>query len=163
MWEPSPTAANFPLPATTYLRKPYMNRKFFVKNANSSVGDIPYMRLAEMYLIEAEAKANLGASDAADVLFNLVTTRNSNYVKSTKTGNDLVEEILIQRRIELWGEGFRFLDLKRLNLPLDRTASNHDATLAVTMSVPAGDSKWQFLFPQSEVNSNPFIKENQNP
>jgi len=27
---------------------------------------------------------------------------------------------MIQRRVELWGEGFRFTDLKRLNLPLDR-------------------------------------------
>ena len=27
---------------------------------------------------------------------------------------------MFQRRIELWGEGFRFLDLKRLNMPLDR-------------------------------------------
>ncbi len=163
MWEPAPTAANFPLPSTAYARKPYMNRKFAVKDPSSSVGDILYMRVAEMYLIEAEAKAHLGEADAANVLFDLVSKRNPSYTLSSNTGEALVQEVLIQRRIELWGEGFRFLDLKRLNLALDRTGSNHNATLATMMKVPAGDNAWQFLFPMDEVNSNPHIKENQNP
>lgn len=163
LWEPNPTAENFPLPTSSFRHKPYMNRKFKVKDYTSSVGDIPYMRLAEMYLIEAEAKARLGEADAADVLYELVVTRDPAYVKSINTGEDLIQEILIQRRIELWGEGHRWLDLKRLNLPLDRTNSNHNATLAVTMTVPAGDVKWQFLFPKIEVDANPFIRDNQNP
>ena len=33
---------------------------------------------------------------------------------------------MFQRRVELWGEGFRFLDLKRLNLPLDRGPAPRD-------------------------------------
>ena len=32
----------------------------------------------------------------------------------------LIEEVMTQRRIELWGEGFRWFDLKRLNMDLDR-------------------------------------------
>jgi hypothetical protein len=64
------------------------------------------------------------------------------------------------RRVELWGEGFRFLDLKRLNLPLDRNGSNHNSALAVALTVPAGDNTWQWLIPQSEINANPLIKQN---
>ena len=37
------------------------------------------------------------------------------------TGAKLADEIMTHRRIELWGEGFRWFDLKRLGLPLDRT------------------------------------------
>jgi hypothetical protein len=163
LWEPAPTTVNFPLPSTSYSRRPYMQRKFGVKDFTSSVGDIPYMRLAELFLIEAEAKARTGAADAADVLYTLAVNRDPSYVKSTNTGDALVQEILLQRRMELWGEGFRFFDLKRLDLPLNRAGSNHNATLAVTMDVPAGDNRWQFLFPIEEVNANPFIKDNQNP
>lgn len=47
--------------------------------------------------------------------------RDASYTLSTNTGQALIDEIMVQRRVELWGEGFRFLDLKRLNLPLDRT------------------------------------------
>ena len=37
----------------------------------------------------------------------------SGYTLSTKTGENLIEEVMTQRRIELWGEGFRWFDLKR--------------------------------------------------
>ena len=61
---------------------------------------------------------------------------------------------MIQRRIELWGEGFRFYDLKRTNSPLDRNGANHDTGLTGGLfSVPAGDVRWEFLIPQSEINN----------
>lgn len=163
LWEPNPTASNFPLPNTSYSRFPYMNRKFAVKDPASSVADVAWMRMAEMYLIEAEAKARAGIADAADVLYSLVVTRDPSYVKSTNTGQALIDEILIQRRIELWGEGFRFLDLKRLNQPLNREGSNHNSTISLLMKEDAGTVRWQFYFPQAEEDSNPFIKANQNP
>lgn len=56
-------------------------------------------------------------------------------------------------RVELWGEGFRFYDLKRLNEPLDRTGANHNASLVGVTNVPAGDIRWQFLIPQAELNN----------
>ena len=58
---------------------------------------------------------------AATALYELAKKRNSAYTLSTATGSALLKEIYLQRRIELWGEGFRFYDLKRLNLPLDRS------------------------------------------
>ena len=165
LWEPSPTAANFPLPSSSYTRAPYMNRKYSVLNAGSSVADVVIMRLAEMYLIIAEAEARLGeTSNAQQTLFDLVKTRDAGYVKSVNTGQALIDEILVQRRIELWGEGRRFLDLKRLNLPLDRTVvTNINPTVYVKMSEAAGTDNWQYHFPRSEETANIFVRENPNP
>ncbi|MEO7047657.1 MAG: RagB/SusD family nutrient uptake outer membrane protein, partial [Ferruginibacter sp.] len=119
------------------------------------IGDFPLMRASEMYLIEAEAKARMGGQDAAaaTALFTLAKQRDPNYVLSSNTGTALIDEIMIQRRVELWGEGFRFYDLKRLDLPLDRSNSNHNASIARVINVPAGDKTWQFLIPQSEINN----------
>jgi hypothetical protein len=80
------------------------------------------MRLAEMYLTKAEALAHLGkTAEAQEVLTAFAVTRDPSYVSKGNTGDALVQEILTQRRIELWGEGFRWYDLKRLNLPMERT------------------------------------------
>jgi len=83
--------------------------------------DLAFVRLPEMYLIMAEGYAR-GAQegDARNALFVVAKDRDPAYVLSTKTGDDLTDEIMFQRRVELWGEGFRFLDLKRLNMNLDR-------------------------------------------
>ncbi|NTE05167.1 RagB/SusD family nutrient uptake outer membrane protein [Agrobacterium tumefaciens] len=159
LWDPTGTNTAFPIPSSG-LRKPYMNRKFLVAGT-TSVGDVPHMRVAEMYLIEAEARARVGnaseTTTAQNVLFTLAKNRNSSYILSTKTGNDLINEILVQRRVELWGEGFRFLDLKRLNAPLNRTLSNHTVALAQTLSETPGDARWQWFIPQDEINANPAI------
>lgn len=165
-----PTGLHENLPAgyallSTHVKKPYTSQKFLAAGNSDSRGDLVHMRASEMYLTEAEAKARLGQDqDAADVLFEMVTVRDPEYVKSTKTGQALIDEILFQRRIELWGEGFRFLDLKRLNLPLDRTGANHNESLTGgIMTVPAGDIKWEWLIPQSELDANPAMEGQQNP
>ncbi len=163
LWDP--TGANkedFPLPLSTFNRFKYHSKKFKVANEAMSIGDVPYMRGAEMYLIEAEALARDGKSaDAATALFNFVSKRDPQYVKSTKTGQALVDEIMLQRRSELWGEGFRFYDLKRTNTPLDRTGGNHNATVAKLLSAPANSKLWQFFIPQSEIqNSGGVVTQN---
>lgn len=156
LWSPAGVT-----PPASGTRFPYTSVKFKVKDAAISIGDVPYMRVAEMYLIEAEANARLNKNtEAQDALFTLVKTRDASYVKSTKTGNDLIAEIMLQRRIELWGEGFRFLDLKRTNSSLDRTGANHNASIAVTLQVPAGDKRWEWLIPQAEINANPAVVQN---
>jgi hypothetical protein len=162
MWVKAPTAANAVTPPGG-VRVPYMTQKFRLPGtpSTSTMGDIPYMRAAEMYLIEAEALARQGnTTGASQALFALVSRRDPSYVRSTKTGAALIEEIMFNRRIELWGEGFRFTDLKRLNLPLDRTGANHNPAVAVLFEVPAGDVQWEFLFPRREMDSNKAIVQN---
>lgn len=164
VWDPTGTnVANFPVP-TGGVRRPFMSRKFLAASEASSIGDLPLMRAAEMILIEAEAKARLGQNvPAAAALFTLVKQRDPNYVQSTATGAALITEIMNQRRIELWGEGFRFYDLKRTATALDRTGANHDAAIAGNiLSVPATDPlQWEFVIPQSEINnSNGVVVQN---
>ena len=156
------TGATVPVPPGG-ARVPYQNKKYLAASATLSIGDVPYMRTAEMFLIEAEARARQGGQDAAarTALFNLLINRNPSYVLSVNSGAALINEIMFHRRVEFWGEGFRFTDLKRLNLPLDRTGiPNHLIALISLTSVPAGDSKWEWLFPQDEINANPAIVQN---
>lgn len=156
VWVRTPTTANSIVP-TGGIRAPLMNQKFRLPGtpSTSTMGDIPYMRASEMYLIEAEAQARLGKDgDAAKLLFDLTTRRDAAYKLSTSTGTKLLDEILFSRRIELWGEGHRFTDLKRMNLPLNRNGANHNPAVAVLFDVPAGDNRWEFLIPRREMNSN---------
>ncbi|MBU4539371.1 MAG: RagB/SusD family nutrient uptake outer membrane protein [Weeksellaceae bacterium] len=158
--DPSGAHTSLNLPST-YLRVPYTSQKFLSVNAagtvdnNTSLGDIPFMRSAEMYLIEAEALAKDNKELQSKVVFTeFEKNRNPAYVTSVKTGQAYIDEILNSRRLELWGEGFRFLDLKRLNLPLDRTGTNYAPVVINNLiTVPAGDKRWTWLLPQAEIDA----------
>jgi hypothetical protein len=155
------TGASVPVPPGG-ARSAYQNKKYLAKSDALSVGDVPYMRAGEMYLIEAEARARQGQSAAAQAaLYTVVKNRDASYVQSTSTGQALINEILFHRRVELWGEGFRFTDLKRMNAPLDRNGiPNHIASLVRIYTMPAGDKQWEWLFPQDEMNQNKKIEQN---
>jgi hypothetical protein len=160
LWVVAPTASNSITPPGGS-RVAYMNQKFRAKGDANSVGDIPYMRAAEMFLIEAEALArNNNETGSKAVFTTFMKTRVPTYTTSTNSGAAYLTEIMNSRRVELWGEGFRFFDLKRLNQALDRTGSNHNSALAVSMTMAAGDNAWQWLIPQSEINANPLVKQN---
>lgn len=143
-------------------RYPYTNQKFIAVSTGDSRVDVPHMRVSEMHLIKAEALARQGQdAAAAQALYNMAVVRDPSYTLSTKTGAALLEEILVQRRIELWGEGFRFADLKRMNLPLDRNGSNHKGSIINDLwEVPAGDPRWQLAIPQAEMDANPAMVQN---
>jgi hypothetical protein len=121
------------------------------------------MRAAEMYLIEAEAEAELGNTQKAKtLLFTLQKNRDAAAVQSTNTGAALINEILLERRKELYGElGISWLDIKRRQLPLVRTG-NHPA--AYRFSFPANDPRLITKLPQNEIDTNENISESdQNP
>ena len=107
--------------ASNFVKQPYQNRKFTARSSANAVGDVAFMRLAEMYLTEAEALARAGRDDEAQQVFaKFQVTRDPSYVSKGNTGDALAEEIMNSRRVELWGEGFRFFDLKRLHQPIKR-------------------------------------------
>jgi ATP-dependent protease ClpP protease subunit len=107
-----------------------------------------------------------------DELFEILAkNRNPSYT-STNTGAAYITEIMNSRRLELWGEGFRWFDLKRLNLPVERnrmngvtvpTANvNHVASVINSTYIIANtDPRWQFKIPRQEIDSNPLCKQNQ--
>jgi hypothetical protein len=142
---------------------PYTNQKFIAVSTADSRVDVPLMRVSEMYLIEAEAYARMTGHDAeaAAALYPMAVARDPSYTLSVNTGQDLIDEIMIQRRIELWGEGQRFFDLKRLNLALDRNGGNHSSSInGSLMDVPAGDTRWTSLIPQAEMDANELMVQN---
>lgn len=96
----------------------------FVNKADKSA-DIPLMRSSEMDLIEAESNARLGnLTDAVNELNEIRLKRNLAAVSAGDyTQGSLTEEILLERRRELWGEGFQLPDLLRLQRSVDRKAS----------------------------------------
>ena len=74
-----------------------------------------------MYLIHAEADVRLGNFARAEHIFTqFQKTRDPQYVSKGNQGEALITEIMNSRRIELWRESFRILDLKRLNQPIKR-------------------------------------------
>ena len=120
------------------------------------------MRAAEMYLIEAEALYKQGKeAESKTVLTTLVKARDTSFTNFTTSGDAYYQQILLNRRIELWGEGFRFFDLKRLNQKLDRTGANHNATVINNVyTIEANSNKWEWLIPQDEINANPLCVQN---
>ncbi|MBA6153096.1 RagB/SusD family nutrient uptake outer membrane protein [Gelidibacter maritimus] len=71
-------------------------------------------RLAEQYLIRAEAMANLANKAAAQQDLNTIRNRAGLPPTPANTVNDLLDAILHERRVELFAEhGQRWLDLKR--------------------------------------------------
>lgn len=141
----------------------YANIKFY--DDTDFEGDYVFMRASEMYLIEAEAKARMNDDTGArQALFDVITNKDASYVLSTNSGNALLDEIKLHRRIELWGEGFHYFDMKRWGVDLERnyTGTNHPAF--GLFNYPAGDNKFYFQIPILEINNNEFINSvDQNP
>ena len=139
-------------------KRPYAARKFgFMEQW---LQDYIYMRAAEMYLIEAEAYARQGdTGNSTLVLKELLSTRNPAW-----NGTADVNEVLLQRRIELWGEGFSYFDLRRNGLGIDRTYSGTNHPAWGRLKVDAHSDLWNFQIPQSEIDNNDYISEDeQNP
>ncbi len=131
----------------------YANVKFI--DDTDFEGDYVFMRAAEMYLIEAEAKALSGdETGAKQALYNLVVTRNPSYTLSSNSGTALLEEIRFHRKLELWGEGFAFFDMKRWNAALNRTYSGSNHATFGFFDYPSGSPKFIFQIPLSEINAN---------
>lgn len=146
-----------PAGSTTYPSLPaYANTKF--RDPTIDSGDYIYIRSASLYYIEAEALARSGNEGTAkQVLYDITITRDPAYVLSTKTGTALINEIVLQKRIELWGEGYAWFDMKRLGVALNRdyVGSNHPSF--GKFNIPAGDNKFIFQVPQAEIDANPLI------
>lgn len=149
--------AGDPSQSSAGAKRPYANLKF-TGRANW-LGDYMYMRAAEMYLIEAEAYAHLNNNaKASEVMGEFMKNRQPDWNKTIVN----VEDVYLQRRIELWGEGFTYFDLKRLNKGIDRNydGSNHNYKL----TFPAHDVAWTFQLPRTEMQENTHIdRSEQNP
>lgn len=118
--------------------------------------DLLYMRSDEFYLMNAEAKARLGQDGPArEALTKYLTPRitDVSYL-SNLAGQALLNEIYLQTRIELWGEGKTYLAMKRNKATVTR-GSNH--LFEAGNSIPYNDDRMDFEIPQAEVLNNPNL------
>lgn len=141
----------------------------------SSVSDyinkVKPFRIAEQYLIAAEGYAMSENEGMANKYLNaLRSARIPGYTEVEYSGNELVEEVKAERTKELFGEGFRFTDLKRWNKGFARSAAqdnqiinNAGGSNTEFLAKEASDSRWLWPIPQAEIDSNPQMKGQQNP
>ena len=149
-------------------------QKFLYKDVATAVADQIVVRAEEAILIAAEAACRLKDwTNARALLTQLGSVRDTAYADRLKALTDselfnedttaalspitLMDEVLWQRRVELWGEGpGRLYDLKRLNLGYTRSIDD--------MVAKPGDYRFTLLIPQKEFDTNPAIKPaDQNP
>ena len=155
----------------------YQQEKFKFVNYQTWEGDYVLMRIEEMYLVKAEAECMLGQEDnARQTLTTLIKTRDKDY-ECTKTGTDLGiltsdktgslrEEIINQRRIELWGEFGRIYDIRRLHQGFVRSTDDGHPEDAIYIASQDPESYiWVMVIPQSEFDGNTNMDEDkdQNP
>ena len=77
--------------------------------------------------------------------------------------DDVIEEIVFQKRVELWGEGRTFYDIKRLNYSVTRgyEGTNYYSTSRFNTN---GRPAWMnFVFHRSEAENNTALRGYNNP
>lgn len=140
---------------------------------NQNVGflmSVPYMRVEEMKLIEAEAAGMQSEPRGIQLLTDFAKTRDPQYVYGTHNeayGNSSTtpfrNEVWWQRRVELWGEGFATYDIKRLNKGIIRSyeGTNHINLYQWNTDTPP---QWMTLcFVGTEANYNTLLINNPTP
>lgn len=116
------------------------------------------LRLAEMYLIRAEAAAYGalgGPSDGVNDLNEIRKRAGLTNLSSSLTKDQLLEAIEHERQVELFSEwGHRWLDLKR-------TGRAHDVLSVIPAKQPwAGDHQFLYPIPSTERRDNPQLSQN---
>lgn len=138
--------------------------------ANTYMNKPKLFRMAEMYLVAAEAYCMKGGADnestAYNTLYALMSARDNTLLPNRVTGNALRQLIRTERLKELCYEGFRWLDLKRYGEGFTRMQSQADElsyNFGLNQTVRADNHQWLWPIPQDEIESNPQISDQQNP
>ena len=161
----------------------YNQHKFLYAEIDGDLGDYIFMRKEEMQLVYAEALCHdqkypeakaaleellkLRRTDWATVLDG-VTMSNELTMGSIGSAKTLMDHIILQRRIELWGEAERIYDLQRLKMGFDRGSkaggSNHSQFLPAFDSKVPASKEFILTIPQKEFDGNPNMSpSDQNP
>lgn len=146
---------------------PYASYKFHTNGGEKSnytvanVVDVPVMRVEEMYLTEAEATAHYDEATARTLLTSFMAHRDPNY--TIPASYTLVDEIIFQKRIEFWGEGIIFYDMKRLNMSMHNGDAGSNAPSMAQLSTDGRAPWWNCVIPLSAVQQNIGLSGKNNP
>ena len=97
---------------------------------DSNVDPVYLIRNEELVLMYAEAQVDNNTGEAVAAINRVRNNAGLGDYTGDTDSNSLIEEILVQRRYSLLGEGHRWIDLRRLGrlnetyVPLDRSGDN---------------------------------------
>lgn len=129
-----------------------------------NAADYCMMRIEEMYFIEMEAKAQAESYiEGRKLLKEYMTTfRDRNYSKNPGSLEDFLTEMMLQKRIEFWGEGILLYDYKRLDMGITRSypGSNHAGVFK--FNTTGRSPQWNIVITRAEFQSNTAIDDTNN-
>lgn len=131
----------------------------------AAVVGIPLMRVEEMYFIEAEAVAHADAMAGLDLCKSFMQKyRYATYRPTVTAPEDIIDEIVFQKRVELFGEGQSYYDYKRLNMNVDRTYSGTNFNWGRDTYNSVGRPSWMnYVITQQETDANRALEKWNNP
>lgn len=133
----------------------------FIQHTNTDpFMDLIDMRGAEMYLVKAEALAQLNKTNDALSVLNILQKKREAKVTTTEKKEELLAEIAIERRKELYGEGREFYDIMRYMKPISKIDYYGNETV---VKLDANSNKLILMIPQNEIIRNPECKQNPDP
>lgn len=129
-----------------------------------NAADYCMMRVEEMYFIEIEAQAQLkGVEEGKKLLKKFMTTyRDASYNRNPGTMKDFLNEMILQKRVEFWGEGILLYDYKRLDMGITRgyPGSNHAGVFKYNTT--GRSPQWNIVITRAEFQSNTAINDSNN-
>jgi hypothetical protein len=140
------------------------SQKAFVVNKypnsnNSDRDEVKIIRYAEVILTLAEAYARTNDETNSLLYLNqLAKLRDPAFSGYTSSGQQLIDDIVNERRKELAFEGLRLFDLTRLNLEIIRPKQPFSYNTYEYVSLT--DHRRIQAIPQGEIDANPSITEN---
>ena len=144
----------------------YMSLKFRPAQGNCtdySVGvaaEHPLMRVEEMYFLKMEALAKTSLTDAIALLESFMNTyryKDGSYDCTAADYDSFIDEMMVQKRVEFWGEGILIYDYKRLDRGITRDYKGAVVTNYTTdylINTTGRSPQWNFCIPLSELQTN---------
>lgn len=130
--------------------------KYPGRDGTGGLDNSKVIRLAEMYLIRAEARNKLGDDTGARADVDIIRQRaNPTASPVAGAGSSLLDQILLEKRLELAFEGHRYFDLIRNKKSIVR---NDHLLVNGTTSYP--NSRFCFPIPQVEIDANENMIQN---
>ena len=125
---------------------------------------IPLMRVEEMYFIKAEAEAHDNPAAGIATLTEFMTQyRDAAYTTNASSKEAAIDEIIFQKRVELWGEGQIFFDYKRLNMSVNRGYSGTPFFSALRLNTEGRPAWMNLVISVSEYQDNQAVNHWNNP
>lgn len=147
--------------------KVYLDKKYLAHDGILTNHSVYVIRMSEIYLNASEAAFKLGNISKAKKYLNAIYLRANPNADALQDSDITLDRILLERGIELIGEGQRFFDLMRNNKDVVRYTSENNRGWHLTL-IPQSQKYDNSYFrtvlpiPQTECDNNEVIRDQQN-